>query len=237
MNFRIYLFLFVICSVKTLYAIDYNFETQVRSNSCDPGIDATKEERVDLLNRMYNTDTGKNIIELFVQKFGSIEKLIIQWDHVSYSQVIKSKTNRSLASTQPDSGASVCVHLTKKLPKIEHIADLSHEMTHATLMDQKSFPETQDSDTEEFVKNRIAGKGGEAEAFAVECMVKYEILKQWDQLCAPFVKGDKMHKKAIVSALYDGTLSASLTGEPYPVMLTKQFRNIASKKEVKSAIK
>ncbi len=234
MNVRLLILLFILSCFKTLYANENQFSFQERSIPCDPGIDLTKEERIHLLTKMNQTDTGKNIIELFEKKYQTIEKLIIQWDHVSYSQVIKNKTGRSIASNMNQS--VVCVHLTKKLPIIEHIADLSHEMTHATLMDQQSVAETQNVNVDEFVKNRIAGKGGEAEAFAVECMVKYEILNQWDHLCAPFVRNDKMHKKAIVDALYDGTLSASLTGESYPVMLSKQFRNISTKKEIKSAI-
>ncbi len=110
-------------------------------------------------------------------------------------------------------------------------------MTHAALMDQVALRDSTGLDTEAFVKNRIAGKGGEAESFAVECRVKFEILNSWDHLCAPYVKENKMQKKMIVDALYDGTLSASLTGEPYPMMLAKQYRNISNKKELNSAVK
>jgi hypothetical protein len=118
----------------------------------------------------------------------------------------------------------VCVHLTKKLPEIEHVADLVHELTHAVYLEDEVLHGTMD-DVDDFVRARIAGVGGEAHAFSVECKVKQEILKTWDQLCMPYVSDSKneMDKEKVVQALYNGVLSASLTGETYPVMLSKQF--------------
>jgi hypothetical protein len=91
--------------------------------------------------------------------------------------------------------------------------------------------------TNEFVHARIAATGGEADAFGVECAVKREILGHWDAFCSPYVNGGGVAVKRVVDDLYSGALSASLTGEPYPVMLAKQFRRMAERRALNGILK
>jgi hypothetical protein len=125
------------------------------------------------------------------------------------------------------------VHLTRRLPDIEHVADLVHELAHATRLEARVL-RGEIEDTAEFVRERLTAKGGEADAFAVECQVKRELLGSWDALCAPYgitsAAGDSVDVQRVVKDLYNGQLSASLTGETYPIMLARQFRAILAKR-------
>lgn len=207
------------------------------ASSCDPGSDLNSEEKKALLGTLEKTETGKKLIENFITRYGSIDRLRIQWDHVSYSQIIrdqdsvgKGRTLASVSNSKESNQNLVCIHLTKKLPEIEHTADLAHEITHAVRLEDHVLHGDLEN-VDEFVKARIAGKGGEADAFATECVVKREILGNFDQLCSPYAENEsKMDQEQITEALYSGTLSASLTGETYPVMLAKQFNNALSRK-------
>lgn len=221
--------------VISALAVLFIFMKTAAANSCEPGADLNPDEKNELLSSLEKTETGKKLIESFVERYGSIEKLKIQWDHVSYSQIMRESQSksRSIASTNSKPAESkdlVCIHLTKKLPDIEHTADLAHEITHAVRLENHVLRGDVDS-VDEFVKERIAGIGGEADAFATECMVKREVLGNFDALCSPYAADEtKMDQDRVVDALYSGTLSASLTGETYPIMLAKQFNNALARK-------
>ncbi|MBI2605189.1 MAG: hypothetical protein HYW49_03815 [Deltaproteobacteria bacterium] len=203
------------------------------SSACDPGIAVSAGDRASLVERLQSTTVGKELVADFKAKYGSLDQLNVQWDLISYSQVLYPPKNRvpagekngSRKNAAPAKKTTVCIHLTRKLPEIEHIADFAHELTHAARLDRAVLTSSYAS-PDEFVAARIGSTGGEADAFATECRVKHELLGEWDSLCAPYASSDGMDHDRIVGALYDGTLSASLTGEPYPVMLAKQFRKI-----------
>jgi hypothetical protein len=115
------------------------------------------------------------------------------------------------------------VHLAHKLPEIEHLADLAHELTHATRL----RPEVLRGDVasaKEFVEQRLTGQGGEADAFVAECNVKHELLGHWDAFCSTYVSENEMNRQRVIRDLYNGVLSASLTGESYPTLLERQYR-------------
>lgn len=194
---------------------------------CDPGLPVTHDERAALVSALKDSKTGTQLLQDFEKKYGSLDRLLVQWNNVSYSQLSVSP-ERSLASVAP----KVCIHLTHRLPDIEHIADLAHELVHATRLSAEELRGDVKSE-EEFVSSRIRSRGGEAEAFAVECQVKYEINSEWDELCSPYVRSGKMQVAAVIEDLYNGNLSASLTGEAYPKMLAKQFRIMRKNKQNK----
>lgn len=208
------------------------------SSGCDPGISVRPGDRASLVERLESTAVGKKLVADFKAKYGSLDQLNLQWDLISYSQVVYPPKNRAPAASRKDADpaakTTVCIHLTRKLPDIEHVADLAHELTHAVRLDRAVLNGAYAS-SDEFVAARIGSVGGEADAFATECRVKHELLGEWDALCAPYASAggadagpgnSAMDHGRIVGALYDGTLSASLTGEPYPVMLAKQYRKI-----------
>lgn len=192
------------------------------------GIPLSLSEREGLLEKLRISNAGKKLIQSFTEKYGSIEKLQIQWNHASFSEILNQE-GRSPAGVKSGRPA-VCIHLASKLPEIEHVADLAHELTHATRMDAEVLRGNVKS-TEEFVRSRLASHGGEADAFSVECKVKFEILKEWDSMCAPYVSSkDEIDAQRVLQDLYNGQLSASLTGEPYPVMLAKQFKRAMARR-------
>ena len=185
---------------------------------CDSVLPISSLERQDLMSRLEKTKIGQGLIRDFQERFGSLDALILQWDQVSFSQILQPSAVRS---------SVVCVHLAEHLPEIEHIADLAHEMTHATRLDPAVLLGYGIKNSDEFVRMRIAGVGGEADAFSMECALKREILNHWDHFCVPYVTGKNMFDvKKVVEDLYNGELSASLTGEPYPIMLSKQYANL-----------
>ncbi len=185
--------------------------------TCEEAIPLTAAEQQKLFKDLQNTQVGKNLISEFKGRYGSLKALVLQWDQVSYSQIL-----------QPAETASVvCIHLAQKLPEIEHLADLAHEMTHATRLEPEVLLGYGMKSVEEFVEKRLAGAGGEADAFSVECQVKKEVLGRWDHFCAPYVDAQNFFEVSkVVEDLYNGSLSASLTGEAYPVMLSKQFQSL-----------
>lgn len=204
-------------------------------DQCDTAVQLSAKERKHLLDKMGATKVGAQVLADFVNQYGSLSKLLIQWDAVSYSQVAKPAADAARApagagAEKPALGSGICVHLAKHLPEIENIADLSHELAHATRLESKVLRGEVD-DVDQFVRARLAASGGEADAFGVECSVKREILGKWDAFCAPYVRNNAIDVSQVLSDLYSGELSASLTGEPYPVMLARQYRNILSKRE------
>lgn len=224
-------------------ALAFDEGTGELAGYCDPGVVLSKEERDSLLEKMQSTQTGRAVLADFVREYGSFENLLIQWDGVSYSQVVtmRPRPARGLASgTRPHGvsrlGNAVCVHLTRKLPPLEHVADLSHELAHATRLEKKVLL-GEVSDVEEFVKARLAARGGEADAFAVECRVKREMLGRWDSFCLPYadVQTNRFDTARVIKDFYNGRLSASLTGETYPVMLSRQYKAMLAKKALQSS--
>ncbi|MGE4233131.1 MAG: hypothetical protein AB7F43_07365 [Bacteriovoracia bacterium] len=182
---------------------------------CSGGQPLSKDEKLELLNKLRISNAGKTLI-LSLQTTKKIELL---WNKSSFSEILNS-TGRGL----------VCIHLTKELPQIEHIADLAHELTHITKMSYENLKGSFNK-LEDFVASRISAKGGEADAFMNECVVKKEITGHWDAICTPYISKDDepkdhLNRDKIVDDLYNGELSASLTGEPYPIMLAKQFHSI-----------
>lgn len=216
--------------------------------SCDPGVVLTARERETVLNKLKSSQTGLDLLSDFTSNYGSFQNLMIQWDSVSYSQVVSpdlSSSHRAIAS-QNALGTAVCVHLTKKLPHIEHVADLAHELAHATRLERRVL-RGEVSDVDEFVKARLTSRGGEADAFSVECTVKREILGSWDSLCAPYARSSGANSQApaassidterVIHDFYNGHLSASLTGETYPVMLSRQYQAMLARKALSQVAK
>jgi hypothetical protein len=205
--------------------------------SCDVALPLRDDERADLLQSLAATKTGESLLSEYIKVYGSLDTLVIQWDQVSYSQINRA-TTRLPASAQTQMGSVVCVHLARRLPQIEHLADLAHEMVHATRLSEEVL-KGEGLTSKEFVHARIAAPGGEADAFAVECAVKKEAIGRWDQFCGPYVhfEGHKVDQQAVVRDLYNGALSASLTGEAYPVMLTKQYQRMRLKRTLTGVFK
>ncbi|MBI3543125.1 MAG: hypothetical protein HY075_07620 [Deltaproteobacteria bacterium] len=202
------------------------------AGACDPGNALSDAERARMLNRLRSSRAGHAILTDFLRHYGSFANLMIQWDGVSYSQVVAvAAPGRSPAGIS-QLGDAVCVHLTKRLPDIEHVADLAHELTHATRLSPKVL-RGEVTDVSEFVRARLSVRGGEADAFAVECQVKRELLGHWDELCSPYAPtgvADSFDTEQVVRDFYSGRLSASLTGESYPVMLSRQYKAMLAKK-------
>lgn len=209
--------------------------------SCDVGIPLTAQERESLFYKLRISKAGQKLIASFEKKYSSLENLNLQWNTVSYSQLsaapqrtvssVKKNPGRGPASVPALSSEMVCVHLARKLPDIEHIADLAHELVHATRLSHDVLVGNV-TDPDEFVSARIKSRGGEADAFASECVVKHEILGTWDRLCTPYVSDsdeNAVDVELVIRDLYNGELSASLTGEAYPVMLARQFKAMLEK--------
>lgn len=198
--------------------------------ACDPGIVVADVERRELLLKLRISKAGRALTADFERQYGSLENLVIQWDSVSYSQVAAGRARSRVANSSVEEaplGPGICVHLARKLPAIEHVADLAHELTHATRLGLKILKGEVD-DVAEFVRARLTSRGGEADAFSVECEVKRELLGHWDAFCAPYAGPEGIDASRVIDDLYDGRLSASLTGETYPVMLSRQFGAITA---------
>ncbi|MBI3555367.1 MAG: hypothetical protein HY074_03765 [Deltaproteobacteria bacterium] len=200
---------------------------------CDPGATLSDDERGILLNKLRISTSGRAVLDDFVRQYGSFTNLLVQWDTVSYSQVVSvpQQPGRSPAG-ESLLGNGVCVHLTRKLPEIEHVADLAHELTHATRLSFKVL-HGEVADVAEFVRARLTARGGEADAFSVECKVKHELLGRWDEFCSPYgtlSAADSFDTVQVIKDFYNGRLSASLTGETYPVMLARQYKAMLAKR-------
>lgn len=194
---------------------------------CDAGVLLTSPERTELLHQLRISTAGTKIIKSFLTQYHSLRNLVLQWDSISYSQVAGGasceKRGASDGLQEGRLGCGICVHLSRKLPGLEHVADLAHELTHATRLDADVL-RGKGKNLDDFVRERLEGAGGEADAFVSECTVKRELLGDWDSFCAPYVSSNRMDFDLVLAALYNGRLAASLTGESYPIMLSRQFR-------------
>ncbi|MEW6055882.1 MAG: hypothetical protein AB1540_04635 [Bdellovibrionota bacterium] len=266
--------LFLSAITRAEQAIDAQLQLEPHPEvlrSCDLATVMTLKERQYLISKLRISKAGQTILENFKRQYGTLEKLALQWDQVSYSKITdppagpppaSERPSRALAQTTPSRGRvsralaglnkkarednspnaplaqprgpqplgrGVCVHLTKNLPEIEHVADLAHELTHATKLELKVLRGDVET-AEQFVGQRLGSSGGEADAFATECTVKREILGEWDPFCAPYVHDGKISREKVLQSLYSGQLSASLTGESYPTLLTRQFQALLRKR-------
>src|SRR5688500_17144641 len=66
---------------------------------CDPGIILSAEERTKLLNKLRISKAGRDVLADFTAQYGSLSKLLIQWDSVSYSQVAKTSERAPASAT------------------------------------------------------------------------------------------------------------------------------------------
>ena len=202
-------------------------------SACDPGTALTDEERTALFDKLRISMAGRSVLNDFSKQYGSLTNLLIQWDSVSYSQVVRVDAGRGRSPAGESLlGNGVCVHLTRKLPEIEHIADLAHELTHATRLSPRVL-HGDVADVAEFVRARLTARGGEADAFGVECKVKRELLGRWDEFCSPYASANAVESfdtTQVTRDFYNGRLSASLTGETYPVMLSRQYKAMLAKR-------
>ena len=68
------------------------------------------------------------------------------------------------------------VYINKYLPLNDAVLDLAHELTHFAMRDTFN-PYRKNYGLKKFVKSTIEGKGGEVEAYLVECQVSAELFK------------------------------------------------------------
>lgn len=197
--------------------------------SCKSRNPLNAQERKQLIERLDGTRTGRKILKLFKRKYGSLTTMQLFWHASSFTQILDSPASNE-ESTEGGLGAVICIHLSNQLPALENIADFAHELTHVTQMTLKNF-KGEVANVQEFIDARLKAPGGEASAFAIECQVKHEILGKWDSFCAPYVSQSNpnaIELSIVISDLYSGKLSASLTGESYPALLEKQFHQMKS---------
>lgn len=215
---------------KILFLTSLLLSTAAYAESgCTGAVDSltvTEQEREKLLEQLRISTTGQKLIQSFIERYGSIDSLHISWSTVSYSKYPQNPQVGAGERRPASLSSEVCIYLTRQLPPIEHLADLAHELTHATRLPHAVLL-GEGVDEKEFVRKRIAEEGGEADAFAVECRVKRETIGHWDKLCAPYASLESdisIDSQRVVHDLYNGLLAASLTGETYPQLLARQFR-------------
>jgi hypothetical protein len=169
----------------------------------------SKEENIKILvESLSKSETGKKILELSEKKAKEFGQTL--FDIIEVGE--KSLTDTTLIRKFSESDHLVVIesrskiYIDRNLGLKEAILDLAHELTHYSL--RESFnPYSQDFSARGFVVSTVEGKGGEVEAFMVECTVFRELFPKNEFLrsnCSRIFEQDtgKILKKKGIQEFY-----------------------------------
>jgi len=162
-----------------------------------------KNNIANLLKILKTSETGQKIITLAKNKY---KKNIFDLIKVGNVSLTDTSLKRSFypGSSDIDYEEISTVVINKNLNLRDAVLDLSHELTHFTF--RKVFnPYQNNFKIKDYIKRTIEGRGGEADAFIVECRVRKELFGE-DSLnenqCGKIIIGNDFSRKRVVSLFY-----------------------------------
>ncbi len=205
----------------------------------------------ELLELLRTTPTGKALLakaQAKDQKFlTQIYKGRVSFTENTYSR------SYSLLDGQEEIHVSETITIGDSLAKSDAVVDLAHELTHFAYK-QFMSPYHLELTKTEFIHNGIEGRGGELDAFAVECRVAWELQKKYlnfpdHSLCKHYRVGELGFSRALAKQDYyavgkivsksDASLlqsfpaysqklpvfTSSYAHLPYPLALAKEYED------------
>ncbi len=213
-----------------------------------------------MIKILYRSPTGRAIITAAKEKANTQGRTLLEILRVGDSSITDTTLIRKFS---PDNPSHVLyetrshVYIDKDLSLYDGILDMAHELTHYT--EREPFnPYTLNFDLEDFVKSTIEGKGGEVDAYLVECRVLKELFgkrfrtnsncyKVFNENTQQFSKNLGVQKfYQVGSHIRDFTNNVSANefhyisnqdpifissayGLPYPIAAIKEYQTIMSK--------
>lgn len=180
--------LIFILALTTMLALDAKALAQHKVIDVDEEINFNepwyKKSRSDednfkrLVNILKNVPSGKSIIEKATEKAG--QKGFTLYDVVAIGNGSLTDTTlvRRFAAANP---AQVMyetkskVFLNRHLRTLDALLDFAHELTHYTYREAFN-PYAHQFALKDFIKGTVEGRGGEVDAYMVECKVLFELL-------------------------------------------------------------
>lgn len=202
----------------------------------------TKEESIRyLIETLAKSTTGKKILNLAEKKakgFGQTLLDIIDFGDKSLTDttLIRKFSEKDEHEIIFESKSKILID--KNLGLKEGILDLAHELTHYSL--RLPFnPYSQNFSAKEFIVSTVEGRGGEVEAFLVECAVfrdlfrKEEFLRSNCRLVVDTVSGQILKKKGIEQFYRIGEFLGSFKKEMENHGLTaEEFPKLSGEKAI-----
>jgi len=171
-------FTFIVLSFDGESREDYLFEKDIDYKKKWTRLYSKERESIQkLLKILKKSSTGRKIFALAQRKaFKNGNELI---DLIEGGRVSLTDTTlvRKFSPASPEKiflSTRSKIYLDRSLKVVDVLLDLSHELTHYALRDQFN-PYKRTFHLKKFVKEMIEGKGGEVEAYLIECRVFKEL--------------------------------------------------------------
>lgn len=170
-------FLFLFCSIQV--RADYLFvegKTDYRQRWVEFS-DNYKLSLTNIIQKIAKTKTGKALLVKASKKAESYGKSLSQVIEPGEGSITDTTLIRKFMPSNPDQLSYETrskVYINKNLNTYDAILDLAHELTHFVYREgfnpyQKNFS------LDNFIKSTVEGRGGEVQAFMMECKILYEL--------------------------------------------------------------
>lgn len=140
----------------------------------------TEEESLsELLRILKKSPTGKKIIMLSEKKAASYGKKLEELIFAGEGSLTDTTLVRKFSPSNPDEviyESRSKVYINRNLTIKNALLDTAHELTHFALREPFN-PYSAPFGLKDFITSTVEGKGGEVEAYLVECQVLFELLK------------------------------------------------------------
>lgn len=143
-----------------------------------------KEDLMKLIKILVKSKTGKMLLFTAKRKAAEQGKTLLDILNSGEGSITDTTLVRRFSPSRPDKvvyEAHSKVVINRDLSLKNAILDLAHELTHYTMRDTFN-PYESDFTADQFVVSTVEGKGGEVDAFLVECQVLKELFpSSWEK--------------------------------------------------------
>lgn len=142
--------------------------------------DTTQESLAELFKILERSKTGAKVIALSEHKAMSYGKSLKELVFAGEGSLTDTTLVRKFSPSSPDEvvyESRSKVYVNRHLSVKNALLDLAHELTHFALRDPFN-PYQAPFGLKDFITSTVEGKGGEVEAYLIECQVLLEIFKK-----------------------------------------------------------
>lgn len=139
--------------------------------------DNERENLRNLFRKLNRSKTGKELIKRANKKASRSGKKVLDVVKAGNGSLTDTTLIRKFSMGRPDQiiyESKSVVYINNELTQYDAVLDLAHELTHYIYREDFN-PYELNFSLSEFIKNTIEGKGGEVQAFIMECRVQQEL--------------------------------------------------------------
>ena len=130
-----------------------------------------------LIKLLLKSKTGKKLLYLAKEKSADQGETLLEVIKVGDGSLTDTTLVRRFSATNPNKVSyetKTKVFVNRHLSTMDAVLDLAHELTHFTYREPFN-PYRQNFKLHEFIHSTVEGKGGEVDAYMIECKVKNEL--------------------------------------------------------------